>query len=102
MDQLRARRLTSGSVLKLVLLGLLWGFLPLMLFAGVLVALGLGSMTWNGQAVTGIWAVVAGPALGLLMALLCTGLVGGVMALGLWLYSQVRPLTLDYYSLREE
>ena len=35
-----------------------------------------------------------------MFAAVCTALFGSVLALGLWIYSKFRPLTLEYEEVR--
>ena len=67
------RRLSTGSVYKLVFIGMLSVMLPLGLLMGL--------MAW--AVLVSLWVVLA-----------FTAMTGSFMALGLWLYSRFRPLQL--------
>ena len=67
---------------------------PLGILCGVLALLGLNTVTWNQQQLHGIAGLSGGLLIGVFLALLFTAILGSVAALGLWLYSKFRPLTL--------
>ena len=93
---LKLRKLSTGSVFKLVALGSVCALVPVFTLMGLMSLLGAGNMRWNGQALTGLPGLLASPFIGLLFSLFVTAMVGGMLALGLWLYSLVRPLQLEY------
>jgi hypothetical protein len=88
------RRLSVGSVYKLWFVGLSASLIPLGLLFGVLAACGFNTVTWSGQHVHGSAGLIEGPLMGVFMALMFTALLGSAAALGLWLYSKFRPITL--------
>jgi hypothetical protein len=96
MKTLHIARLRTGTVYKLVFTGLLAGFFPIFLLFGILGSMDMASLSWNEQPVTGLKAILIGPLMGVFMALLFTALIGSVMALGLWLYSRFKPLSIEY------
>lgn len=93
---LKLRKLSTGSVFKLVALGSICALVPVFTLMGLMSLFGAGNMRWNGQALTGLPSLLASPFIGLLFSLFVTAMVGGMLALGLWLYSLVRPLQLEY------
>ncbi len=101
IKSVRVAQLSTGSVYKLMALGSLFGFVPLFLLFGVLAYAGLLDLSWNGAAVTGAKAIVVAPLMGLFAALVVTLMVGSAVALGLWLYARVRPVTLDFVALED-
>lgn len=98
---LQISRLRTGTVYKLVLLGLLVGSIPVFLVGGLLASADLITMNWNDQPVTGPKAILIGPLMGLFFALICTAFAGSVMALGLWIFGKFRPLALEFYPVAE-
>lgn len=100
-NSLQIAKLRTGTIYKLVLVGLVFGFVPLFILFGVLGALDLMTLSWNGQAVTGPKAIVVGPLMGLLFSLVFTAVLGSVMAFGLWLFGKFRPLTIDFLPAEE-
>lgn len=93
---LEVRRLTTGSVFKLVAVGLFSAWVPLMLLFGLAAMFGAGTVSWQGNEVSGVPALFTAVFAGVLMAGLGTLLFGATMALGLWLYSLLRPMELVY------
>lgn len=99
IDQIDIRRLTSGSVFKLVFIGNIFSVIPLAVFASVFARLGIVHLTWNGKVISGNIGLIEWPLIGVFMALLGGALGGALMAAGLWCYSLVRPLALFYWTL---
>lgn len=88
------RRLSTGSVYKLVFTGLMASMLPLGLVMGVMAWIGFDTVNWQGMPVSGPAGVLVGLLAGLWVALTFTAVMGSLMALGLWLYGRFRPLRL--------
>lgn len=88
------QRLSFGSVYKLWLIGLTTFMIPLGVLFGVLALFGFNTVTWNKQSLHGIAGLIGGPLIGIFIALLFTALLGSAAALGLWVYSIFRPITL--------
>ena len=99
MKSIVVRKLRTSTVYKLVATGAVFGVVPLFIFFGILASMGLFALTWNGEAVTGPRALIVGPLMGVMFALICIALIGSALALGLWIYSKVRPLQLEYEEL---
>jgi hypothetical protein len=102
MKSIVVRKLRTGTVYKLVALGAVFGFLPLFGVLGVLGSMGFSTLTWNNQPVTGLRSIIAGPLIGAVFALICVAVFGSAVALGLWIYSKFRPLSLEYEQLAAE
>ncbi len=98
MELLEVKKLSAGTVYKLIAIGSVVGFLPLGLLAGILGALDFSTVTWNGQPVVGLSAILVAPLVMGFMGLFFTGLFGSVTVLGLWLYSLVKPIKIYYFS----
>lgn len=94
------KKMSAGSIYKILLLGLTYSLVPLGLFNGILAAVGVNLLTlrWNGEAVHGFSAIIISPIFCFILALVLTGIVGSLVWLGLWIYSQFRPLTLRVSS----
>jgi uncharacterized membrane protein YgaE (UPF0421/DUF939 family) len=88
------QRLSVGTVYKLWFIGLLVGMAPLGVLSGVLALFGFNTVRWNGQSLHSVFGLIAGPFVGIFVALLFTAILGSVAAFGLWLYSKFHPLTL--------
>lgn len=96
MKQVEVKKVSAGTVYKLFAIGLTVGFLPLFLLFGVLGAFGMEALTWNEQPVTGIKAIFVGPLMALFMSLMFTAIIGSVCALGLWIFSFFKPLSIEF------
>ena len=91
---LTVQRLSTGSIYKLIFVGLLASMLPLGLLMGALAWMGFDTVNWNGMPVAGPGGLVLGLLAGLWVALAFTAVMGSLTALGLWLYARWRPLHL--------
>ncbi|TNH03306.1 hypothetical protein FHQ26_03535 [Testudinibacter sp. TR-2022] len=96
MSNIMVKKLTTGTIYKLVFIGLLVGFLPLSLVFGIVGYFDLADVMWNQQPVNGIAVFYIVPVILFLVALTWTLLAGSVMALGLWIYSKFKPITLHF------
>jgi hypothetical protein len=101
MRSIVVRRLRTGSIYRLSAIGAAYGLLPLFTLFGILASVGLFKLTWNNEVVTGPRALIVGPLMGALFALICIALFGSSLALGLWIYSKFRPLSVEYEELPE-
>ena len=99
MESISIARLTAGSIYRLVLVGLLCGFVPLGVIFGVLGFTGYGTVKWNGEPITGPSALYAGPLISIFLALMLSLFLGSVSVLGLWLFSKFRPFKLMYIPI---
>lgn len=100
MGKIVVKRLRTKAVFKIILLGMILISVPLFTLLGILASFGLVTMYWGSQALTGSSAIIAGPFIGLFMALIL-GLVTSVLSsLGLMLYAKMRPITIEYYPLK--
>jgi len=84
MQEVHIRKISVGTVFKLVGTGLMLSLFPFVVLAGCTAALGLNSLMWNGQPLHGWTALVAAPFIGLFMVALFTASLGSAIAFGLW------------------
>ena len=89
------KRLSVGSIYKLMFIGLTSSLIPLGLVFGVLALLGANTVRWNNEPLHGFSGLFAGPLLGVAIAFFLSAFLGTASALGLWLYSKFRPLSLS-------
>lgn len=87
---LSIRKVATGSVFKLVLIGLSCSLPVTFLFLSMLTHWGLGSFKVNGQAAS-LWGSAT---VGVLLAVAMTLIVGALMSLGLWLFALFKPMEL--------
>lgn len=88
------RRLTVGSLFKLLFIGTVGFLLPFLIIMSVLASLGAGEVSWNGQQLHGFQGVIAGPFLAVITAAVSAAFGSVTLAAGLGLYSLFRPLRL--------
>lgn len=93
--KISATRISTGTVYKLWFVGLLTVMLPFGTLAGVLAAFGFNTVTWNGQLLHGFSGLVGGTFIGVFFPVLATSIFGSVSALGLWLFSKFRPISVS-------
>ena len=94
MEEVRFRRLGTGSVFRLLAIGNLCGAVPLFTLAGIGAFFGFTTLTLNGRSVVGPGALIIGPCMGIAFALMATFVGGAIIWLGLMVYSRIAPLTL--------
>jgi hypothetical protein len=85
------RRLSTGSVFRLVAAGAFFSLIPLAVCFGILALFGLSTIKWNNQPIYGISGLLVSPLIGTMLAAFLTGFGGLALVFGLWLYSKVRP-----------
>jgi hypothetical protein len=92
------RRLSTGSVFRVVAAGAFLSLVPLCIFFGVLALFGLNTIRWNNEPIHGIRGLLLSPLVGILMATFFTAFGGTALAFGAWLYSKFRPIKLRVYE----
>jgi hypothetical protein len=96
------QRVSTGTLFKLAGLGLTLTLIPFSILMGCLALFGASTVTWNEQPLTGVAGLLASPFIGAFVTGVFTIFLGACMALGLWLYSSFRPLTLRVKVLTSE
>lgn len=94
MREVRVRRLTVGSIFKLIFVGSWIGSIPVFLFFGVLAASGVELLLWNGEYVTGWRALLGSPLLGLFLSTMSALIVASLTVVGHWIISRLGGLRL--------
>ena len=92
-------KISAGSVYKLIAIGLTVGFLPLFIIFGIMGAFGMEALTWNEESVTGLKALIVGPLMAVFMSLIFTAIIGSITVFGLWIFSFIKPLEIEYKSI---
>ena len=98
-ESITFRRLSAGSVYKLLAIGWICSLLPFSVLMGVLSLFGAETINWNGRQLTGVAGLIASPFVGLFVIALFVALFGSMCAFGLWVYSKVRPLQVVVVDL---
>lgn len=92
---IRVKRISAGSMLKLIAIGLYLSIVPFSLVVGVLSLFGIGGVMWNGRPLHGVTALVASPFVGVFVATFFTAIVWAACSFGLWVFSKYRPIVLE-------
>ena len=93
---LEIKRLSFGTVYKILAIASGFSLVPLSILMGLFAFFGAETIVWNGQHLTGMRGLVASPLVGVALSLIFTGFLGTLFACGLWLYSKLRPLEIEY------
>lgn len=96
METVKVKKISAGTIFKLIATGLTVGFLPIFIICGIMGAFGMDSLTWNEQPVTGIKALFIGPLMAVFMALMFTLIIGSVTVFGLWIFSFFKPVNIEF------
>jgi hypothetical protein len=96
METVRVKKISAGTVFKLIATGLTFGFLPLFIIFSVMGAFGLEVLTWNEEPVIGVKAIFMGPLMALFMSAMFTLVIGSITVFGLWLFSFIKPLNIEF------
>ena len=96
------QRISTGTLFKLAGLGLTLTLIPFSFLMGILALYGVETVSWNEEPLTGVTGLMASPFIGAFVSGVFTIFLGASMALGLWLYSWFRPLTLRVKVLTSE
>lgn len=102
MESLNIKKLSAGSVYKLIFLGSFAAFVPIFFVLGILAYFDLATVSWNAQAFTGFKAIIMSPLMGAFMSLIFTAVFGSIVAFGLWLYAFIRPMNITYFKVKGE
>ncbi len=92
----RIKRLTIGTLFKLVALGTLIPIVALCLLCGLLALGGMETVQVNGNAVTGAGGLLAAAIMAPIFWLVITVLGWLSLFVGLWLFSLVRPIQISF------
>ena len=79
------RRLSTGSIFRIVAAGTFLSLVPLAVCFGILAAFGLNTIRWNNQPIYGVSGLLLSPVIGLMLAAMLTAMGGVALAFGLWL-----------------
>ncbi|TWT17087.1 hypothetical protein FQY83_17490 [Luteimonas marina] len=94
--ELQVKRISVGTTFKLVGVGFLFSVLPFTVLAGCTAAMGLNSLSWNGEPLTGWTALIASPFIGVFLSAFFTMIFGSAIAFGLWVYSLFGPYGISF------
>ncbi len=80
MKEVAFRRISTGSIFKIVFFGSWIGSLPVFLLFGILATFGVEIISWNEKYIIGPIALVGGPLLGLFFATILGAILGSLGA----------------------
>ena len=95
-QKLTIKKLSTGTVFRLTATGLFSSLVPIFTVLGVLAYFDLFTLNWEEKPVEGIKALWVGPLMGLFFALGFTVFLGCASAFGLWLYSKISKIEIEY------
>jgi len=98
MGQITIKKLTVGSVFKIFFIGFAAFFIPFGLLCGILGAFGMNTVLIDGEAVKGIKALFYAPLMSTIVSLLFSAVFGSICALGLMMWSFLKPLTIKFIT----
>jgi TRAP-type C4-dicarboxylate transport system permease small subunit len=88
------RRLRTGSVFRIVAAGICCTVVPFFVLMGIFALFGSDTLVFNEQPITGWPALLLSPFMALIAAGVLTLFCGSGLALGLWIYSKIRPMAI--------
>ncbi|RZM87889.1 hypothetical protein D9742_13975 [Escherichia sp. E1V33] len=89
------KRIKPSIIYRLLLIGLGTPLVIYGLVCGILGMFGYDQVRWNDTVIHGLLALPAGLLAGLSVSVFLTVMIGTIACFGLWLYSLVRPLTIE-------
>lgn len=89
------KRIKPSIIYRLLLIGLGTPLVIYGLVCGILGMFGYDEVRWNDTVIHGLLALPAGLLAGLSVSVFLTVMIGTIACFGLWLYSLVRPLTIE-------
>ena len=95
-NSFHVRRLTIGTIFKLVAIGTSIPIIGFSVLCGILALNGMQTVTVNGSYVTGGTGLVAALIIGPLFWLIMTVIFGLGAFISLWLFSLARPLRVGF------
>ena len=95
-QEINVRRLSAGSIYKIVWFGTVFSFVPFGFVMGVCALFGANTVHWNKAPITGAMGLLLGPFLGLFIAVVFTVIFGTVCALGMWVFSMKYSFKLRF------
>jgi hypothetical protein len=94
-ETITTKKLSTGSIFKLIAIGTLCSIVPLSIFMGVFALFGANSVSWNGKPITGFAGLAMSPFIGLFISFVFTALLGVFVSLGLWVFSKFRTIQIE-------
>ena len=99
---IKAEKISKGSFFKLLIISLGFGFFFFFLLCGIAAAFGASTVTLNGQHVTGIKGLISAIIMWPLFSLFFSCFLWVFGVIGLWVYSFISPLTIEFKGKTEQ
>jgi hypothetical protein len=93
-ETITVARVSTWTLFKLAGIGLTLALVLSTFLIAVCAIFGFGEVSLNGRALPAATGLMVAPLIGLVLAAIFTVALGAWMALGLWLYSLLGPITL--------
>ncbi|NOY70473.1 MAG: hypothetical protein GXP53_13480 [Deltaproteobacteria bacterium] len=97
--KIRARKMTKGSLFKLIFIGFGMPLFPLMLIYGIASLFGAHTVTVNHVPVTGIMGLFSMLLIYPVFCFVFSGMIWVCFALGLWIYSMFGKIELEFVDV---
>lgn len=94
--RIRAKKLSKGSLFKLIFIGFCVPLVPFILLCGIASVFGAATITVNDRPVTGIMGLITSVIMCPIFCFLFTSIVWVMFAFGLWIYSKFRKIELEF------
>ncbi|HWU35878.1 MAG TPA: hypothetical protein VN023_11640 [Methylovorus sp.] len=94
-ESITTKKLSTGSTFKIIAIGTLCSMIPISIFMGVFALFGANTVSWNGKPITGLTGLAASPFIGLFISLVFTGILGTLVAFGLWIFSKFSTIEIE-------
>jgi hypothetical protein len=91
-----ARKITKGSLYKLLLIGISIPFSLFFLICGIASMFGANTVHWGEKPITGIMGLISAVLMYPVFCLIFAGLAWLCIAFGLWIYSKFRTIELFF------
>jgi hypothetical protein len=97
-----AQKISKRSIFKIYFIGLTGGFFILFLLFGILAIFGADTIKLGEKSITGFMGFVTAILMWPIFSLMFTVLMWPISILGLWLYSLVRPISINLKNVISE
>lgn len=99
---IEVKKITKGSLFKLLFVGGLFGFFFLFIACGIAAYFGAETISVNGENVTGFKGLTSAIIMWPFFSAAFAGFMWLFMAFGLWIYSLFKPLKLSFVASQNE
>ena len=94
--KIRAKKLSKGSLFKLIFIGFSIPLLPFMILCGIASIFGADTVKVGNKPITGIMGLIASLIMYPIFCIIFSSMMWLSSALGLWIYSMFRKIELEF------